>query len=123
MKILFSKLIILFSLMNFPYYALGTTSLEYEATCKYTDNKNTLKYSGSCQGNWGFISNWEKETATIRYTMTFPNESHIDVYIYDDGAVTINGIPAKELEGEAGMKKFITSENEIYEFTKCVEDE
>lgn len=101
--------------------ASASTTLEYDAQCKYFDAKKVLKYSGKCHFNWG-VGMVPKPNDIIltyqRYIMTYPNGNEVWIYINDDDSATVNNIPAVSLKAKKGFEKVITNQGEVFEFTK-----
>ena len=102
--------------------ASASTTLEYDADCKYFDAKTVLKYSGKCHFNWGVGMESPDDQGHIktyqRYIMTYPNSNEVWIYINDDDSVTVNDIPARSLKSKKGFEKVITNQGEVFEFTK-----
>lgn len=102
--------------------ASASTTLEYDAECKYFDAKTVLKYSGKCHFNWGVGMESPDDQGHIktyqRYIMTYPNSNEVWIYINDDDSATVNDIPAKSLKSKKGFEKVITNQGEVFEFTK-----
>ena len=102
--------------------ASASTTLEYDAECKYFDAKTVLKYSGKCHFNWGVGMESPDDQGHIktyqRYIMTYPNSNEVWIYINDDSSATVNDIPARSLKSKKGFEKVITNQGEVFEFTK-----
>ena len=102
--------------------ASASTTLEYDAECKYFDAKTVLKYSGKCHFNWGVGMESPDDQGHIktyqRYIMTYPNSNEVWIYINDDDSATVNDIPAVSLKARVGYEKVLTTEGEVFEFTK-----
>ena len=102
--------------------ASASTTLEYDAECKYFDAKKVLKYSGKCHFNWGVGMESPDDQGHVktyqRYIMTYPNSTEVWIYINDDDSATVNDIPAMSLESKKGFEKVITNQGEVFEFTK-----
>ena len=102
--------------------ASASTTLEYDAECKYFDAKTVLKYSGKCHFNWGVGMESPDDQGHIktyqRYIMTYPNSNEVWIYINDDDSATVNDIPAMSLKAKRGFEKVITNQGEVFEFTK-----
>ena len=102
--------------------ASASTTLEYDAECKYFDAKTVLKYSGKCHFNWGVGMESPDDQGHVktyqRYIMTYPNSNEVWIYINDDDSVTVNDIPARSLKSKKGFEKVITNQGEVFEFTK-----
>ncbi len=97
----------------------ASTTLEYDAKCQYADAKKVLKYAGNCHFNWGvgMLSDPDNDSYE-RYIMTYPNGNEVWIYIYANGSATVNDIPAKSLTTKNGYRKVITTQGEVFEFTK-----
>lgn len=101
--------------------ASASTTLEYDAQCKYFDAKKVLKYSGKCHFNWavGMVPKPNDIILTYqRYIMTYPNGNEVWIYINDDDSATVNNIPAVSSKAKKGFEKVITNQGEVFEFTK-----
>ena len=102
--------------------ASASTTLEYDAECKYFDAKKVLKYSGKCHFNWGVGMESPDDQGHVktyqRYIMTYPNSTEVWIYINDDDSATVNDIPAMSLKSKKGFEKVITNQGEVFEFTK-----
>ena len=102
--------------------ASASTTLEYDAECKYFDAKKVLKYSGKCHFNWGVGMESPDDQGHVktyqRYIMTYPNSTEVWIYINDDDSATVNDIPAISLKSKKGFEKVITNQGEVFEFTK-----
>ena len=96
-----------------PVYA--ATSAEYPAVRRYTDKSKKVKYSGPCTGNFGLAG--MNSPYGARYIMTFPNKSEITVYLYENDLATINDIPAKRLPSPPKTVRFLTGQNEEFQFS------
>jgi|26BtaG_2_1085354.scaffolds.fasta_scaffold48195_2 hypothetical protein len=97
--------------------ASASTTIEYAAQCQYFNANKVLKYSGKCQGNWGVVAP-TPEDSYQRYILTYPNGNEIWIYINSDGSTTVNDIPALSLKSRNGFEKVVTTEGEVFEFTK-----
>ena len=101
--------------------ASASTTIEYDAECKYFDAKQVLKYSGKCHGNWGVGMNPQPNgiiSTYQRYIMTYPNGNEVWIFINDDDSATVNDIPAMALKAKLGYEKVKTTQGEVFEFTK-----
>ena len=117
MKIILSTVLLLSTaIMSFPI-ASASTTLEYDAQCKYSNAKKVLKYSGKCHFNWG-VGMGVGDSTYQRYIMTYPNGNEVWIYINDDDYATVNDIPAVSLKARVGYEKVLTTEGEVFEFTK-----
>ena len=97
--------------------ASASTTIEYEAECKYFDAKKILKYSGKCHFNWG-VGMLPDDGSYERYIMTYPNGVEVWIYINADGSASVNDITAKSIKSKKGYKKVLTIQGEVFEFTK-----
>ena len=120
MKRLFAAMLLLATLASYSV-ASASTTIEYDAECKYFNAKQVLKYSGKCHGNWGVGMNPQPNgimSTYQRYIMTYPNGNEVWIFINDDDSATVNDIPAKSLKSKKGFEKVITNQSEVFEFTK-----
>ena len=117
MKIILSTVLLLSTAMMSFSIASASTTLEYDAQCKYSNAKKVLKYSGKCHFNWG-VGMGVGDSTYQRYIMTYPNGNEVWIYINDDDSATVNDIPAVSLKARVGYEKVLTTEGEVFEFTK-----
>ena len=120
MNRLFAAMLLLATLTSYSV-ASASTTIEYDAECKYFDAKQVLKYSGKCHGNWGVGMNPKSNgimSTYQRYIMTYPNGNEVWIFINDDDSATVNDIPAMALKAKLGYEKVKTTQGEIFEFTK-----
>ena len=115
-----SKRVWLTSLSFYVFLSLfgvahGATTIEYAATCKYSDKNNRVKYQGPCQANFGVGGMTSKFSA--RYIITFPNKSELVIYVYENDLAIINDVPAKILTSPPKTLRFVTGEREEFQFT------
>ncbi len=116
----FLSVIFIFStaLLSFSI-ASASTTLEYDGECKYSDAKKVSKYSGNCHFNWGVGMLPDPDNDSYeRYIMTYPNGNEVWIYINANGSASVNDIAAVSLEAEKGYRKVMTTEGEVFEFTK-----
>ena len=110
---IFSTTVLSFSI------ASASTTLEYDGECNYSDAKKVSKYSGNCHFNWGVGMLPDPDNASYeRYIMTYPNGNEVWIYINANGSASVNDITAVSLEAEKGYRKVMTTEREVFEFTK-----
>ena len=120
MKRLSTTMLLLATLTSYSV-ASASTTIEYDAECKYFDAKQVLKYSGKCHGNWGVGMNPQPNgiiSTYQRYIMTYPNGNEVWIFINDDDSATVNDIPAMALKAKLGYEKVKTTQGEVFEFTK-----
>ena len=102
--------------------ASASTTLEYEAKCKYTNAQKVVKYSGHCHFNWGvgMLSDPDNDSYE-RYIMRFANGNEVWIYINANGSATVNDISATSIKAKKGFRKVKTAQGEVFEFTKGAE--
>lgn len=111
-------LVFVTAMMSFSVTSASTT-LEYDGECKYFDAKKVLKYAGACHFNWGVGMLPDPDNDSYeRYIMTYPNGNEVWIYINANGTASVNDITAVSLEAEKGYRKVMTTEGEVFEFTK-----
>ncbi|MEY8689534.1 MAG: hypothetical protein AB9M53_06595 [Leptothrix sp. (in: b-proteobacteria)] len=97
-----------------PFATVASTTTEYPSTCRYTDSNKKIRYSGSCQVNFGLAGASPK--ALMQYILIIQNNYEITVIIYSNDLATVNGIPAKKLPSPKGGFRFLTGEDEEFTF-------
>lgn len=100
------------SISNKTYAA---TTSDYPANCRYANKNKKVKYIGPCNVNFGLAGMNSQYGA--RYIVTFPNKTEITVLLYENDLALINQIPAKRLPSPLKTIRFITGENEDFQFT------
>lgn len=121
MKIILSTVLLVSTAILSFSIASASTTLEYDAECKYFDAKKVLKYSGKCHFNWGVGMNPKPNgimSTYQRYIMTYPNGNKVWIFINDDGSATVNDIPGVSVKAKKDFEKIITNQGEVFEFTK-----
>ena len=99
--------------------AYASTTLEYDAECKYFDAQKVLKFSGTCHFNWGVGMLPDPDNDSYeRYIMSFPNGNEVWIYINANRSATVNDISAVSLKSKKGYRKVRTIQGEVFEFTK-----
>lgn len=121
----FLSVILVFLIAIMPFsIASASTTIEYDAECKYFDAKKILKYSGNCHFNWGVGMLPDPNNDSYeRYIMTYPNGNEVWIYIYANGSATVNDIAATSVKAKKGYRKVMTTQGEVFEFTKGAEPE
>ena len=117
-RFLSATLMFVIAMLSFSL-ASASTTLEYDAKCQYVNAEKVLKYAGNCHFNWGVGMLTDPDNDSYeRYIMTFPNGNEVWIYIYANRSATVNDIAAESASTKKGYRKVITTQGEVFEFTK-----
>ena len=120
-RFLSATLMFVIAMLSFSL-ASASTTLEYDAKCQYVNAEKVLKYAGNCHFNWGVGMLTDPDNDSYeRYIMTFPNGNEVWIYIYANRSATVNDIAAESASTKKGYRKVITTQGEVFEFTKGLE--
>lgn len=91
--------------------ARASTTVDYTSSCKYFDAIGILQVDTTCRINTGSLG----AGGGARYIVSFPNQTEVVVYIYQDGKAETNGIPS-DIAIAGGNVVIATDEGEIFIF-------
>lgn len=103
-------IIVAFGVIFNSQFTNASTTVDYSSPCKYFNAQGKLKFSGTCQVNFGTLG----VQGGARFIMTFPNGA--EVIIYDKNQIaSANNIPA-DIAIAGGNIVVTTDEGEIFIF-------